>query len=34
MFEPLKRFWGKGAHMLRTGTSIEGFNFIALILLC
>jgi hypothetical protein len=34
MFEPLNSFWGKGAHMLCTGMSIEGFDFIALILLC
>jgi hypothetical protein len=34
MFEPLNSFWGKDAHMLHTGMSIEGFNFIALMLLC
>jgi hypothetical protein len=34
MFEPLNTFWGKDAHMLHTGMSIEGFNFIALLLLC
>jgi len=34
MFEPLSSFWGKDARMLHTGMSSEGFNFIALILLC
>jgi len=33
MFEPLNSSWGKDAHVLCTGRSIEGFNFIVLILL-
>lgn len=34
MFEPLNNQWGKDAHMLHTGMSMESFNFIALIILC